>query len=259
MNAVPVAHAKGSWPWHRWALFIGLVFAIHIGLLFALGNRKPIVRRAVVNAPVLQLTVRRSEREQLDDPTLFALPHPNGFAGAAWIRRPRLEFAPFRWTEPPRLLALSGENLGVTFLKHRETNRVARLDLELEILPPSGFTPLNPVAPTLLTNRNSRASLGGEVTKRKWLNAPTDLPPQRAADILTNTVVQVWVGTDGRVFSPTLLLPGSGSKDADQLALKLARAAQFAPLAGAAAQLTRGTLIFEWHTLPLASSSPVTP
>lgn len=259
MNAVPIAAAERSWPWHRWALFIGLVFIAHIGLIFAVGDRKPIKPRAMINAPVLQFTSHRTEREQLDDPTLFALPHPNGFAGAAWMRRPRLEFAPYRWTEPPRLLALSGDQLGATFLKHRETNRFARIDLELETLPPAEVTQFKPLDVTLPANRRSRVSLGGDLAQRNWLNAPTDLPPLRAADLLTNSVVQVWVEADGQVFSPALLLPGSGSKEADQLALKAARVARFAPLTGAAGKLTRGTLVFEWQTMPQTNAPPVTP
>jgi len=74
--------------------------------------------------------------------------------------------------------------------------------------------------------------------------------------------VQVLVDAAGNVVSHTLLRPESGSKDpdqqqADQRALELARAARFAPLpqSGSAptnspGRVTRGTLIFEWHTVP---------
>ena len=43
------------------------------------------------------------------------------------------------------------------------------------------------------------------------------------------------------------------------LALTFARTARFAPLPGNRAQLTPGTLIFEWHTVPQTNSIPVPP
>jgi TonB family protein len=257
MNPASTASTEQAWPWSRWVLFIGLAFAAHIGFILAFGDRTPIVPRASVNAPALQFTTQRSEREQLDDPTLFALPHANGFAGAAWVRRQPIEFAPFRWTEPPRLLALSGDQLGTTFQQHQGPKDPARL--QIETLPPPKLTSVPPPDLTFITGRRSVLSRGGELTQREWLNAPPELPSWPAADWLTNSVVQVWVGADGQILSPALLLPGSGSKEADQLALKLARTARFAPLPSSAAKLTRGTLIFQWHTLPHTNSTPGTP
>jgi TonB family protein len=257
MNAAPTAPTERAWTRQRWALLIGIAFAAHLGFIFAFGDRAPIVPRAIANAPTLQFTPHRSEREQLDDPTLFALPHPNGFAGAAWLRRPQIEFAPFRWTEPPRLLALSGAQLGATFQQHLAPKGFARL--AVEILPPPEPTSLPLRDGTFITARRSASSLGGELTHRRWLNAPAALPAWPAADLLTNSVVQVWVDANGQILSPALLLPGSGSKEADQLAIKLARTARFAPLPGSRTQLTPGTLIFEWHTVPQTNSIPVPP
>jgi hypothetical protein len=39
-------------------------------------------------------------------------------------------------------------------------------------------------------------------------------------------------------------------KEADQLAMKLARSAQFTPLTGGNTNLTHGALNFHWHTAP---------
>jgi TonB family protein len=257
MNAGPTVPAERSWPWHRWALFIGLVFAAHVGFLFAFGGRQRVTPRAIVNAPMLQFTTYRSEREQLDDPTLFAMPHLDGFAGAAWMRPPRIEFAPFRWTEPPRLLPLSGAELGATFLQRQRTNHLARL--ELDPLPPPALTQPKLAGLNRTSTRQSTPNVGGALAQRHWLNAPTDLPPQPAPDLLTNSVVQVWVEPDGQILSAALLLPGSGSKAADQLALKIARTAQFAPLRATATNSTFGMLIFEWQTIPQTNATPVSP
>jgi hypothetical protein len=257
MNAAPTTPTERAWTRQRWVLFIGMAFAAHVGFIFAFGERTPMVPRAIVHAPQMQFTTHRSEREQLDDPTLFALPHPNGFAGAAWLRRPQIEFAPFRWTEPPRLLALSGGQLGATFQQQLAPKGFKRL--EVEILPPPEPTSLPPLDRAFITARRSAPRLGGELTHRRWLNAPAALPSWPAADLLTNSVVQVWVDADGQILSPALLLPGSGSKAADQLAIKLARTARFAPVPGSRAKLTPGTLIFEWHTLPQTNSIPAAP
>src|SRR5262245_6002427 len=83
-----------TWSIARRVFYIVLAFAIHVGLIFAFGNRKPIVARSVVNAPRIQLASGHSELQLLDDPTLFALPHPRGFAAATWLQLPRVEFAP---------------------------------------------------------------------------------------------------------------------------------------------------------------------
>jgi hypothetical protein len=257
MNAAPTATNECAWTRQRWVLFIGIAFAAHVGLIYAFGDRAAIVPRTVVHTPTIQFMTHRSERERLDDPTLFALPHQNGFAGAAWLHRPQIEFAPFRWTEPPRLLALSGDQLGSTFQHQLAPKDFTRL--EVEILPTPEITSLPPLDRTFITDRRSAPTLGGELTNRRWLNAPTALPSWPAADLLTNSVVQVWVDADGQILSPALLLPGSGSKEADQLAIKLARTARFASLPGNRAKLTPGTLIFEWHTVPQTNSIPVPP
>jgi TonB family protein len=99
----------------------------------------------------------------------------------------------------------------------------------------------------------------GGLSDRRLLNQPASLPSWPASDLLLNSEVQVWVDADGLVLSPALLLPGSGSKEADHLALKLARAARFDPVARTAARLTSGVLVFEWHTVPQTNAVPATP
>jgi hypothetical protein len=98
-----------------------------------------------------------------------------------------------------------------------------------------------PPAPT-----QSALRLVGNLAERKLESIPAALPLQPAADNLTNTLVQVTVDEAGRVFSPVLLPPGSGSKDADQLALKTVGGMKFAPV-GKTPRLTVATLIFEWQ------------
>lgn len=244
-----------SWSLTRWIVCVLIAFGIHVGLIFAFGNRKPIVPRSVVNTPQIQLTTSRSELQSLDDPTLFALPHPKGFAAATWLQLPRVEFAPFRWTESPQLLDLPAAKLASAFLHFAETNVVPKVDVET-------LTPLRtqPVTSEPQTNlkQHSTVSTSGSIVKRRWLNAPALLRSWPASDLLTNSAVRIVVDPDGQVFSPALLPPGSGSKAADQYALEIARSARFARLPRNANQMI-GTLIFEWHTVPVPDTNAPPP
>jgi len=248
MNAIILEPRK--WSGQRWWTLIALVFAAHIGLIFALGDRKPFAPRPPAFAPSLRLTVDYDELLALNDPTLFALPHREGFAGATWLRIPDLKYEPFHWTEPPRLLALPVEKLGGAFAQFMRTNRLAPFELELKPVPQLTM-PVAP-APGLAVAARSTLRIGGGLAGRHLRNPP-ELPPQPWTDLLTNSVAQVLVNPDGNVISATLL-GDSGSREADQLALKTAKSARFEPLRNGDAQLTIGTLIFQWYTVPATNA-----
>src|SRR5262249_39045328 len=122
--------SERPWSSRRWALLIVLVFSVHIGLIYALGDRGAITPRQPAAAPVLRLAAGSDEWVGLNDPTLFALPHRRGFAGAAWLQLPTFEFHPFAWSEPPRWLTLPVEQLGAVLAGFMQTNRVAPFELE---------------------------------------------------------------------------------------------------------------------------------
>ncbi len=256
MNAAPKntpisVDASGSqdkpWSAMRWTVAIAVVFGLHVGLIYALGSRKPIGLRPVKNAPVVTLTSSLNEFQRLDDPTLFALPHPRGFAAATWLRLPQIVFAPFRWTESPRMLALPVHQLGETFRHFANTNFNPGFDFQS--LPAVRSTTVEPIESFDISPRESRLRIIGDLAKRRLLNEPSALQSWSAADPLTNTLVSVFVDWRGDVFSPVVQRPGSGSKDADQFALKLALAAKFSKGQKNSDTLTRGLLIFEWQTL----------
>ena len=241
-----------TWSISRWMIYVAIAFAIHIGLIFAFGNRKPVVPRSVANAPQIRLAASRNELHALDDPTLFALPHARGFSAATWLQLPKVEFAPFRWTEPPQLLELPVARLGSALLQFAQTNTVPKL--ELDALTPMQTTLVESSDEQTNLKRHSTVSASGGVAKRRWLNSPALLRSWPASDLLTNSVVRIVVDPDGQVFSPALLPPGSGSKVADQYALEIARAARFAPLPRSAKQML-GALVFEWHTVPMPETN----
>jgi hypothetical protein len=252
MNAVPpdappasdfVPVSETPWSLWRWLFWLTVVFGLHIALFLGLGNHKPIATRPVKNAVTLQPVLGRSEALELQDPSVFAGPHPRGFAASTWLRSPNIPFPIFRWTDPPRLLALATEPLGTLSLSQGAANGAATR--AVEIAPTPIATILPPLPPPPAPSQSS-LRLVGNLGERKLESIPTALPLQPAADNLTNTLVQVTVDEAGRVFSPVLLPPGSGSKEADQLALKTVAGMKFAPL-GKTPRLTVATLIFEWQ------------
>jgi hypothetical protein len=278
MNAAPMGSrprgetklpSPGRWPLHRWWLLIALVFAAHVGLIFALGDRRPMAPRPPGPALELQLAIGSNEWLALNDPTLFALPHPRGFTAAVWRQISHDEFPPFRWAEPPRWLALPVEQLGDTLRRFGQTNTFARFDFEAlpapDLASPAAWPETTPAPPSGLR-------VAGDLARRELQN-PIQLPSWSSADLLTNSVVQVLVDAAGNVVSHTLLHPESGSKDpdqqrADERALELARAARFAPLppagdgpANPLRRLSRGALIFEWRTVarPATNAPPAKP
>ncbi len=237
---------RSSWPLSRWLLLILLVLAVHVALIFIFGARKPITPLAVTNVPRLALAAGSSEWLLLNDPTLFALPNVEGFAGPAWLEPPHVQFTQPEWTESPRWLELPAGELGAVFRQFMETNRFATLQFELK--PPPRFTvPLVPLEPAFAESSTLR--LEGDLARRPLLT-PMKLPSWPYADVIASSKVQVLVNAAGGVVS-AVLLPSAHSgevrdADADQRALELARAARFAP----ASELTLGKLIFNWRTVP---------
>lgn len=243
------------WSRRRWWTLIALVFTAHLGLIFALGDRKPVTPRPPAPAPMLRLAAESDELLALNDPTLFALPHRKGFAGTTWLQFTNVNFQPFRWTEPPRLLLLPVEKLGGTFAQFMQTNQLA--PFELEIKPASELTmPMTPEVGPVIALRSTLRMVGGLANRR--LLAPPELPSQPATDLLTNSVAQVLVSADGNVISSTLLAR-SGSEKADLFALATARGARFEPWRNGGTKLSVGTMIFEWHTVPMTNAPTATP
>jgi hypothetical protein len=245
----------GSWTRGRWLTFVVLVFAAHVLLLFAFGGRKQVVPRVVTNVPTLNLADNSSEWLALNDPTLFALPHQKDFASAIWLPVHVLEPPSFLWTEPPRWLPLSADELGLAFNQFMQTNRFAGFELQLK-------SPVKLSAPGLLVEsalaQTSTLQIQDDLAQRRLLD-PINLPSWPYANVIAPSKVQLLVNEAGDVVSTVLLPPDSGFAPADQYAradtnaLELARAARFAP----SSRLTVGRMIFNWHTVPPpATNSP---
>jgi TonB family protein len=249
----PLARSQ-SWSRPRWALLVLAIFAIHVGLILAFGDRKPIVPRVPEFVPGLFMVEGREELLELQDPTLFALPHARGFSGAAWVqtthRRP--EF--YRWNEPTPWLALSPRALGQAFSQFMETNAFAGFAPELK--PKARQIRSRSIDPArFVTDAKSLLRVEGQLASREMLNT-VSLPSWPAADLLAPSLVQVLVDASGRVVSAVLLPPGSGAAEADHYALEVAKSLRFDPVGqeGSGQPSTgwvRGRLVFQWHTAPL--------
>ena len=250
-----VSVESGRWSRRRWWGLVALVLGVQLGLIFWLGETSPIRPRPAASGLTLRLAGSASaELLALHDPTLFVLAHPQVLPAPAWVRTPRPEVHPFAWPEPTNYLLLATDQLGASFNRFVETD---------------SFIPLHPLAqpkpqltlPSLPTQPisagQSAVRLEGALARRRLIT-PLDLHSQTNRDILTNSVVQLLVDSDGIPRSVTLL-SGSGSLAADQHALDQARDARFDALSRnpaattpePTARLSWGRMIFLWHTLPL--------
>jgi hypothetical protein len=233
---------------------VALVFAAQIATLFWFGNPRPIRRNhPTAGARISLLTNAWGELLALQDPTLFALPHPDNFSGAAWLRNTNQEFQATNPSEPARPLLLSTEQLGATFTTFMQTNPVPRIQTEIA----AGLRLVNLLGLGLPPRHSmvtvSTVRVGGNLVKRHLLEPP-QLPPQASSDVLKNTEVQLFVDALGNTFSP-VIVGKSGDDDADAVALNFVKNAKFEPLQanarGASSEtLTFGKLIFEWQTIP---------
>jgi hypothetical protein len=176
---------------------------------------------------------------------VFAGAHEHGFSAAAWMIRPKQEFALTNPPPAPRYLAFVRTPL--TLPAERESKFRREDDLpELQFTLPSD-------------PQKSILMIGGEL-KNRGLIRVIDVPVQIASDVLSNTVVQVAVRADGFPFSARVI-SGSGSRGADDVALDLAKKARFSALPqvrpGEGAEMQWGELVFQWFTAgPNMTNSP---
>jgi len=242
-----------GWSPARWAVTIALVFGLQVGVIVWVKDQSHPSPRQPAAAPVFRLIGNRS-REMLDleDPTLFALPHLEGFSGKAWMDLPPPPLSEGEGREPERLLTLSVARLGLAFDEFVHTNPPPSFPITARLEPTLAMPQ---IALTPPVSGPSQLQLGGDLAGRLLLTRPA-LPAWTNADLLTNTVVQLVVDGPGNVLSAVLLPPGSGFDPANQFALSMGRNARFAPRPpregepdGRASGLEVGTLIFQWQTV----------
>jgi TonB family protein len=262
----PAALEPVRWPRRRWVYAIGGVLAFQAVLVFALGKRaSPSLERPIFRTSVSLLTDDLESRRwlaKLEDPALLALPTIGGFSGSAWMKFAPMDYQPAEWSEPPQWLTLNSSLLGGTFSQFVSSN-VARpaLLVDKPLPAPVNFEPNYPNEPVA---QESRLRFEGELAGRRLLQ-PVILKSWPHPDILSNSVVEAVVDADGFVFS-SVLLHSSGSRNADDYAMKVAASARFEPAprrgsrtTGMGGTVTVGKLTFEWHTLPASTGETLPP
>jgi hypothetical protein len=244
----------GTWQPRRWWWLVLLVFGLQLGLIFWLGESAPPRSQAPRFVPMLRLAGNSTNLLLvLNDPTLFALPHQEGFSGPAWLNLKYQPILPSGAPQEALLLALPARQLAADFSRFIETNfsdflhtpAMSTPDLELPRL-----------QETELTSKPSTLVIEGELAGRR-LTTSKELPAWHCAELLTNSVVQLIIDGQGWPRSVVLLV-ASGFKPADDEALSRARSARFEPLPGitgperavdALKNLAWGQLVFQWQTL----------
>ena len=253
MNPEPQPPEPPRWSRTRWWSMLALVFTFQLALIFWLGARGPVYVSRTARVPNLRIAGPAfDELLALTDPTLFALPHQQGFAGPAWLTIPRIGGNPFVWSDSPSWLPLPVEQLGAVFRDYITSNQFGLQAARSPRLPEFSAPELAnwPELP-----RSSAVRFTGDLARLALITPPVTLSSWTNSEVLTNSVVQLLVGSDGRPVSVTLLST-SGSKEADQSALTAAIESRFQPPQGrrggkpSSAALAWGQMIFEWHTVP---------
>jgi TonB family protein len=246
------------WSHYKLTAVTFLVLAVQFGLIFWLvrypaKTRPPATTKA--DWPTVFLSAdRTAELPGINNPTLFVLANRQSFSGPAWMNVVSRNYPVPEWSEPPRPLALPVDRLGTSL-----DNLVKAVVPKPFELPPRRETqPDNPpiLSPLNWLSAQSSAKFEGDLATRPLLS-PLNPGSWPSADLLSNSVVQLAVDPDGRVFSAALL-KSCGLKDADASAVTLAKSARFKPLPASdlggrdASQLNLdwGRLIVRWHTMP---------
>lgn len=252
MNPEPAITEPPRWSRARWWSMLALIFAFQLALIFWLGARGAVDAIRTAHVPNMRIAgPALDDVLALTDPTLLALPHQQGFAGAAWLVIPRIGANPFVWSDSPSWLPIPIEELGNVFRDYITTNQFGPTVARSPRLP--DFTAPE-VASWPESQANSTIRLTGDLAQL-GLTQPIGLTSWTNSEMLTNSVVQLLVGADGRAVSATLLST-SGLREADQSALEAAIQSRFQPPPqrqgnkSPAARLAWGQMIFEWRTLP---------
>lgn len=240
-----------SWTRKQWFLATLLLFAAHLAAVFALHGRRPTLARFELEPLSNGASEHSHEHHTLpaetQDPLIFASAHPRGFSGAAWIKSPARNFQIGRLDIPPQFL---------------------RFEREPAQFPAQQQTPIRTPLPFIALNlppeppRTSTFEIEGQLAPRPLLKTPP-IPVQLHTDVLSNTVVQIAVQSDGFPYTARVVR-GSGLRKADADALEIARNLRFAPRVIAAQYqepppLEWGQVVFHWHSTAPSTNKPAAP
>jgi hypothetical protein len=256
MNAVVVE--SPSWSRRKWSAYVGLIFLLHVGLIFwlARGEAQRGIKTEAAPA-ILLLSSSIADVSGSMDPTLLPLPNQHGASGHAWLKAPAMEYNPNPWAGPSGMLVLHTDKLGEGLVSLVRTN--LSQPLEVAGRPEPGLERTSYYVQPELASTQSLFHVEGEIAARALQNSFKLRSWPMADAVLTNSEVQIVVDETGRVFAPPILVSKSGSDEADASALELARSARFQSVRprgprhakDAPQPLAWGKLVFEWQTVPI--------
>jgi hypothetical protein len=255
------ANPAHPWPRRRWFALIAVCFLAQLVLILVLGERRvsplaPMPFKTGIHllsdAWSLQQLAASSD---MSDPSVFALPSPEGFSRAAWLTFKPVPDDFAETPDEPKWLRLEPARLGSDFAAYVATNTFSPIRIGDESMPHSPG--LQPRASAELEFPKSELRIEGSLATRKLLT-PIALPSWPHTDVLTNSVVHVLVDDAEGAALSSALISGSGSKEADRYALAAVKRLRFKPLQRGES-VTSGTLHFRWHTLPPSANTNLSP
>ncbi|MBR90424.1 MAG: hypothetical protein CMO66_04025 [Verrucomicrobiales bacterium] len=241
------------WSGPQWMVFIGLVFAILVGGIYAVtGSSRHAGQSQEVEVTLLPVShPELLEHLAATDPAWLALPNRYGHS-AAWLTNrglPHHEL--YQWIPKQEWLEYNASDMGRVLTEFLRTNRpVAPTVFEK---PPPELDRVDPPPVRMRfasflerTGPLADRGLEGNLTLASWAHT----------DVLPPSIVQVDVAASGLVLNTRLLSP-CGNATVDARALEHARAIRFKPLTNAPPEdlfslrdMATGNLIFNWHTHP---------
>jgi hypothetical protein len=228
----------------RFAALVLLIFVVQVTLIFWLSDRRtPMAASRPPQPEVVLVNEDPHELLRFWNPSLFGLPHYEGFSGAAWMQSSPPESRPFDWTEEPRWLPVPIEPFE-SLLARFSSGSNAASPLAMGLKESDVATP-GMLRVDLLPER-SRLRILSMDASAEWTPAP-NLPSWPHTDLVSSSIVQVVIRSDGTVLSAALL-ESSGCAPADEFALGAARQLRFAR-SDTISQPRWTHLDFEWHTL----------
>jgi hypothetical protein len=260
MNA---AARSPSHKW-RWGWAFLFLFLFHAGLVFWLGEHSEPSAVASKPAPLLLLPADDASMKRVADlaagadPTLFALPHPRGFSGDAWLNFTPARIEVATWSNAPSALPLPVDDLGSALLLYANASRVPSDELLATL---RNTTPFELSVPPRIMPTTSTYVVEAPLNLR-LLPLTNSLPVATNLDVLAPTVLDLAVNGEGVVES-VMLVAQSGLRTIDDRAIDIARSLAFQPLprsrsAREVAAPQRGRVIFTWHVVPPALTNGLT-
>jgi hypothetical protein len=252
-----------TWSPLKWAVVVTTILALQTGFFFWFTRPPGLTART---RPAT-LSIRLPDGQPADllgyiNPSVLVRVNSRGFSGQAWLQIPPVAYNPVESNPPPFLLQLQADHLGDA-VTQALTNSLSQ-PFEVAARPAPRFDNYSPSP--LVVPTESTLSIEGELAGRPLLARPV-LKLQPADTILTNTVVDVVVDGEGRVFAPPVLDPASSprpaeSAGADADALTATANLLFQPLPRvpgrsrlAAPILTPGRVVFHWQTIPTPTAT----